>query len=67
MDFNPDDVKLVAQHVLDTVNEYDSSCVIGRDGLYYCSDCGVYEDKGGDIVHKHSCITKVAQDLLTGC
>ena len=60
------DVERVARYVINN-GTVDIDLGGGRSthGREYCTDCGVYET-GGTINHKHDCIVKVAQDLLTG-
>lgn len=67
--YSKKDVEALAMFVLAHNSEYDNSGSINRDGLRYCVDCNVYEtyDNGCSqgVKHKHTCITKVAQDVLT--
>ena len=68
-DFNPDDVKRIAEYIANGATlATDISDDWEYNGLLYCKTCGVYERDSDNqpIKHRHKCIVKVAQDLLTG-
>jgi hypothetical protein len=58
--FNPLDVKALAEFVLDNFHRNNDN------GSDYCADCGEDIDYKSRCNHKASCITKIAQDVLTG-
>lgn len=61
------DVKALAEHVLADSHAFDRSGSRTHDGLMYCTGCGEYDyEDGKGIDHKMSCVTKIAQDVLTG-
>lgn len=66
-EFSVDDVKRVAEFIIENTVTIDSSGSRNTHGRVLCSDCGKYDfEDGRGIEHKYDCITKVAQDLLTG-
>lgn len=61
VEFNVDDVKKLAQYAL------DHHVTQNNNGADWCSDCGCdLNSRTGEGHHKLDCITKVAQDVLTG-
>ena len=71
MNYSKEDVEKLANYVKSHTVSTDCSGSLSRDGQLYCVDCRVYQtDVAGhdwetEIIHKHNCITKVAQDVLT--
>lgn len=65
MSYSKDDVEELARWVLYNTTDYDRSGGITTHGRKYCTSCHNYENDG-KITHHHSCITKIAQDILTG-
>ncbi len=61
------DVKALAEHVIADSHARDSSGNRTHDGLRYCTGCRAYDyEDGSGIEHKTNCVTKIAQDVLTG-
>ena len=74
MDFNAEDVKKLAEHVIDTSNYTYFDCSGDYIPGYYCNHCGgnlksVFgHDRPllKDFKHKKDCVVLKAQDCLTG-
>lgn len=66
--FDKNDVARLANFILASGTlDIDRSGSRSKSGLWYCADCGEYEKYPytDGIKHKHDCIVKVAQDVLT--
>lgn len=67
MVFSVSDVKALAEHVLTSSFDYDRSGSRTRHGLLYCTGCDAYDyENGQGMQHSSDCVTKIAQDVLTG-
>lgn len=67
MMFSVYDIKQMANHILSTSFEFDNSGSRMHHGLRYCTGCGSYEYNVSEgIKHANDCVTKIAQDVLTG-
>ena len=67
MMFSAADVKALAEHVLETSFDFDQSGSRTHSGLRYCTGCGAYDyGNGKGMVHETDCVSKIAQDVLTG-
>lgn len=61
------DIKALAEFVLDNSYDYDRSGSRTYDGLRFCTGCGAFDyGNGKGIQHEPNCVTKIAQDVLTG-
>jgi hypothetical protein len=67
MMFAVNDIKTMANFILENSYDCDNSGSITRHGLMYCTSCGAYDfNNGNGITHEQNCVTKIAQDVLTG-